>query len=272
MKGDGVFMLRRKSVIAIIIAMLISVTYIFAIDEYDAKPEQLKWLQEQISKTGIGYHEVGIEIEGIIYNEELSLQAVQCKIEEMSETLAHESDCSKLCQIAHSNREERQIQETKKGIEGSVEVRDEDWQYYFELRNQKDIHYNSYYDLKITGYENIEQLDMLRSRGNDRLKDFKVPSKESIYFKGFMERKLAEEERDNLAKELFLNLEAEATNYYEDDLSKTTCAYYGYTHHVKDYIKEDNGQKTNVQISFQYNEQNQCTQIIVAFPFYNEPF
>lgn len=265
-------MFRTKAITVLVIVMLMSVTYIFAIDEYDTKPQQLKWLQEKVSEESIQYNEVGIELKGIIYNEVLDKQDIHNKLDEMNKALAHESICSKLCQMTHDSNGKKQLQEGEKGIAGSVQVRDENWQYDFHLKNQKDVHYNSYYDLKITGNGVIEHLEGLRSRGRDLLETFKVHSKESIYFKGIIKEKLSKEEREQLVKALLLNLEAQATNYYEDDLSKTTCAYYGYTHHIKDYIKERDGQKTNVQISFKYNEQERCTEVIVAFPFYNEPF
>ena len=248
-------MFRKKAIIVMAVVMLMSVTYIFAIDEYDAKPEQLRWLQEKISEESIQYNEIGIELKGIVYNEVLDEQDIRNKLDEMKRALAHESICSKLCQITHKSSGKKQVRGEGKGIVGSIQVSDENWQYDFYLKNQKDIRYNSYYDLKITGNGAIEHLDGLRSRGKDLLKTFKVHSQESIYFKGMIKKKLLKEERERLAKALLLNLEAKVTNYYEDDLSNTTCAYYGYTHYIKDYIKERNGQTAEEPWRNQRNEE-----------------
>lgn len=264
--------MRKKATIIVLIAMMISVTYIFAIDCYNARPNIIEWLSQQIAQDDIEYTEVGIALTGKIYNESFSGIAVGNKLEEMQEALSHESDCSKLCKIVHPERGAIVMQVTEESRQGSLSAGVADLEYQFTVKNQKDIHDNSYYDFKMTGIKEITLLDALKDRAEDLLKSWGIKAKESIYFKGFTVGPLTEEERSQVRTNLFTNLKAKETNYYEDDLSQTTCAYYGYTPYINDYIKEENGNKTNVQLSFKYDELTNQTQVIIAFPFYNEPF
>lgn len=272
MERDGVFMFRRKAVIIVIVAMLMSITYIFAIDEYDTQSTKLGWLSERLSIGSIEYEEIGVELEGIVYNESLELKDIQGKLEELAKELSHNKTCSKLCKMFHLEDGKYRVERIQQVKKGSLEASDQDWKYVLNIQNQKDVHDNTYYHLNIVGTKDIETLDMLRSRGYDKLKSWKVDSKETIYFKGFIKGELTKEEETAIKETLLQNLEAKQTNYYVDDVSGTTCAYYGYTHHIKAYVKEEDGQKTNVQISFNTDEANQRINIIIAFPFYNEPF
>lgn len=265
-------MFQKRAIIILILAMLMSITYIFAIDAYDSMPQQIKWLNEKIYLEEVNYNEIGIELKGIKYNEILTPEEVAGRQEEMIQNLSHEPDCSKLCQIHHiadsskalSVEEGSIVAETmKSGLNGNYE---------FTIKNQQDIHRNTYYDLKIKGSHNIEKLDTLRNWGRMTLEKWKVSIEETIYFKGSMAGTLDKVEREELQREVFTNLKAKDTNFYEDDLCETTCAYYGYTSHIKAFIEEENGQKTNVQMSFKYDELTDSTEVIVAFPFYNEPF
>lgn len=264
--------MRKKVIITIIVSALLSVTYIFAIDRYDTMPEKLAFLKEHLSIEAVNYTEVGVELEGIVYDEQLELVNLQNKQYEMAEQLAHTSECSRLCKVSHSDLSKKTIDIADQVKKASVEDSGEQWHYTFTLKNQKDIHENSYYYLKIVGGTDTQYLDVLRNRGYDQFKAWHVEVKESIYFKGFMAGALSVEEREQIKDHLLKNLNAKKTNYYEDDLNQTTCAYYGYTSYVKDYVREVDGQKTNVQISFKYNETRNETDIIIAFPFYNNPF
>ena len=265
-------MMRKKVIIMIIVSALLSATYIFAIDHYDTMPKQLAFLKDKISIEDVHYTEVGVELSGIIYDEGLEFMDLQNKQYEMAEQLAHTNECSKLCQVTHSDLSKQTIDVASQVKKAEVENSGEGWQYIFTLKNQKDIHENSYYYLKITGAEDIQHMDILRNRGYDQFKAWHVKSKESIYFKGFMVGSLSEEERTQLKDQLLQNLNAKETNSYQDDLNETTCAYYGYTPYIKEHVVEVDGQKTNLQISFKYDETRNETDIIIAFPFYNDPF
>ena len=255
-----------------IISAILSVTYIFAMDRYETMPRQLAFLKDKISIEEVHYTEVGVELSGIIYNEKMGLMDLQNKQYEMAEQLAHTNECLEPCQVAHSDLSKKTLDMTSQIKKVELANSGEGWQYEFTLKNQKDIHENSYYYLKITGEEDIQHMDILRSRGYDQFKAWGVKSKESIYFKGFRMGLLSKEERNQLKDQLLQNLSAKETSSYQDDLNETTCAYYGYTPYVKDHVVEADGQKTNVQISFKYDETRHETDIIIAFPFYNDPF
>ena len=265
-------MMRKKVIIMIILSALLSATYIFAIDHYDTMPKQLAFLKDKISIEEVHYTEVGVELSGIIYDEELNLMDLQNKQYEMANQLAHTNECSKLCQVAHLDLSKKTMDIENQVKKVEIENSGEGWEYLFTLKNQKDIHENSYYYLKITGVEDMQHMDILRNRGYNQFKAWHVKAKETIYFKGFIVGLLSEEERTQLKDQLLQNLSAKETNSYQDDLNETTCAYYGYTPYIKDYMVEADGQKTNVQISFKYDETRNETDIIIAFPFYNDPF
>lgn len=264
--------MRKKVIITIIVMALLSVTYIFAIDRYDTMPEKLVFLKEMLSIEEVSYTEVGVLLEGVVYDEKLDLRDLQNKQDEIAMQLAHTSDCSKLCKISHSDLSRKAIDIGEHVKQGEVEWSSDLWQYTFTLKNQEDIHENSYYNLKIIGGADMKQLDVLRNRGYEQFKEWEVKAKETIYFKGFTTGMLTEVERSQIKDQLLENLAAKETGYYEDDLTQTTCAYYGYTPHIKAYTVDAEGQKTNVQISFKYDDIGNHTDIIIAFPFYNEPF
>lgn len=256
----------------IIVSALLSATYIFAIDHYDTMPKQLTFLKDKLNMEEVHYTEVGVELSGIVYDESLELMDLQNKQYEMAEQLAHTKECSKLCKVSHSDLSKKTIDMVNQVKQAEVENSDEGWQYTFTLKNQKDTHENSYYYLKIVGGEDMQRMDILRNRGYDQFKAWHINTKETIYFKGFISGILSEEERKQLKDQLLQNLSAKETNSYQDDLNETTCAYYGYTSYIKGYMIEADGQKTNVQISFKYDEIRNETDIIIAFPFYNDPF
>lgn len=266
-------MLRRKVILmSILIMACLSMSYIFAFEMYDTMPNKLEKLIEKITLDEITYEEIGVQLSGIQYEVPNTKETLETMNEEMNMALAHDIECSKLCRIPHdylattTTCEEDQLVQLESNNHG------ETWAYHFTLKNQKDVHYNMYYDLKITGTDDIRKLDTLRGRGKAQLEEWDVEVSESIYFKGTISGPVAKEQEEKIAKKLFQNLSAKATNYYEDDLTATTCAYYGYTPWLKDYVKENNHEKTNVQVIFKYNDELNQTEVIVAMPFYNLPF
>ena len=265
-------MMRKKAITTIIITALLSATYIFAIDYYDTMPEHLAFLKDKVSIEEVRYTEIGVELLGILYNEELELMELQNKQYEIAEQLAHTEECSKLCKVSHSDLSQKTIDRTDQVRQAEVQDSGLGWEYSFTLKNQKDTHENSYYHLKIVGGEDIGRLDVLRNRGYEQFKAWHIKAKETIYFKGFIEGALSEEKRNDLKEQLLQNLDAKETNVYRDDMNDSTCAYYGYTSYIEDYVMEADGQKSNMQISFKYDEICDETDIIIAFPFYNQPF
>ena len=264
--------MRKKVIITMIVIALLSTTYIFAIDYYDNEPKKLAFLQQRLTLEGVDYTEVGVELSGILYDEKLEAMDLETKQYEMAQQLAHTKECSKLCMISHSDLSEKSIDMEAQIKKAELRDSGPGWAYHFTLKNQKDKHENSYYHLKIVGGEDISHIETLRNRGYNQFKAWHIKTKEAIYFKGFIVGNLSEEKRNQIKEQLLQNLDGKETNVYRDDLNPSTCAYYGYTSHIKEYVTEADGQKSNVQISFKYDELRDQTDMIIAFPFYNEPF
>lgn len=268
----GAFFMNRRNIIIITVIMILCTTYIFGFEYYDRMPDKVQQLSEQISIPELKVTEVGVELSGIYYGEKLELQNLMIRQNEVLEALAHEVDCSKLCQVFHYIPATTSIEEKENQIKVTAANKSDDTPYYLMIKNQKDKGYNTYYDLKLTGMSSLAQLDMRRSRAKELLKSWKVKPKESIYFKGEIEGELLDEERLTIAETLLKQLKGKMTNTYQDDRNNETVAYYGYTKEIADYIEESNGVKTNIQISFIYSETARNTECIIAFPFYNAPF
>lgn len=263
----------RKKVIAIILSTLVilSASYLFALEVYDTMPNKLEKFQEKLLLEGITYDEIGVQLTGIQYDMPQTIDTLTKMNEEMNVALAHEEGCSKLCQISHAHLANTNMTQGNQFIEIDSNENNETWEYAFSLRNQKDIHDNMFYSLNMTGRD-IQKLDTLRARGREQLEDWNVEISESIYFKGMIEGPVSKDEEWQIASGFFNQFDGESTNYYEDDLMASTCVYYAYTPWVKEYVKENGNERTNMQVGFKYNDILNQTEIIIAFPFYNMPF
>lgn len=264
--------MKKRALIITICIALFSVSYIFAIDLYDTMPNKISYLFEQVALSNIEMTEVGIELSGIRYKDELDQDTIEYQNDSMVRALAHEKECSKLCQIDHCNLVSTKLQKDTNGIQIRSYDNEENGTYIFTIKNQKDIHYNTYYDLKITGIKDIMQLDNLRNRGREQFNRWHIQPKESIYFKGCIAGVLSKQKEEVIVRLIMNQLNAKSIDYYEDDLVGSTCAYYGYTNKVDDYIEEPDGTMLNMQVSFNYNDEKDETDIVIAFPFYNTPF
>lgn len=265
--------MRKKAAPIIILTIaILSTSYIFALDAYDTMPNKVENFLEKVSLEGITYDEISIQLSGIQYEQTQTLESLMAMNEEMNTELAHEVECSKLCRLPHVHLAATNINESDNSIELESTDNEETWAYAFTIKNQKDIHYNTYYNLSITGLLDATKLDTLRARGKAQLEKWNVKLTENMYFKGSINGPLSKEEMKLIATEIFGNFDADITGYYEDDLTKSTCAYYGYTTCVKEYVKENNHEKSNIQVGFKYNDELNKTEIIIAFPFYNLPF
>lgn len=264
--------MNRRNIIIVAVIMMVCTTYIFGFEYYDRMPDKIQSLNEQISASGLGVMEVGVELSGIYYGEQLETEQLVMRQNDMLGALAHEEGCSKLCQVLHYLPATTHIEELENQIKVTADSPSNDGAYQVMMKNQKDKGYNTYYDIKLTGSDGLAQLDMRRSRAKAFLQSLKVTPRESIYFKGEIEGALLEEEGLSMAQTVLKNLKGKQTNTYKDDRNEGTVAYYGYTKEISDYIEEANGARTNIQISFIYNETTDKTEWIIAFPFYNAPF
>lgn len=264
--------MNRRNMLLVAVIMILCTTYIFGFEYYDRMPDRLQQLSKQINVPELKVIEVGVELSGIHYGEKLDLQTLVVKENEVLEALAHEVSCSKLCQAFHYNPSETSIEETTNQIKVSAVNKEDETPYKLTIKNQKDKNDNTYYDLRLTSMDNLEQLDMRRGRAKDLFKNWGAKPKESIYFKAELIEAVSNEKRLTLVETILNNLKGKMINMYQDDRDSHTVAYYGYTKEVPEYIEGADGNKTNIQISFIHNEITDKTECIIAFPFYNAPF
>lgn len=264
--------MKTKNGVIIILAMLLSTSYIFAIDYYDMRQTTVQDIYAAISLPGIQFTDIRISLTG---QRQEALEVIDLCEREQSciQKLAHENDCSKLCTEIHETSAVADVtMEEEDKLQGVASAKSLMSSYSLSIKNQKDINHNSYYKLNIQGLEDLVELDRLRSDSIDLFKEWDVEPNESVCFLGTIEGNVGEVERFEYKTALLKALKARFTGYYQDDLSGDTQAYYAYTKSFDDYILDGEGKKTNTQISFSYNEVEDVTQIIIAFPFYNEPF
>lgn len=262
--------MRKKIGMILAIIVAFSMSYILAIELYDHMPNKIEQIFKQITLEGVTYNEISISFSGVQYGEKVKREYLQAINEEMVKTLTESENVSGLNEITHNYS--TTLKESENTIEIQTSNSGENWYYHFDLKNQEDIQYNTYYTLEIKGSGSVELLDALRNNGRKQLEDWGVDITESLYLKGDIEGKISKKQEARMVDLLLDRLQGSQTNYYEDDLNNTTCAYYGYTPWFKEYIQENDGEKTNMQIGFKYNEELNATEIIIAFPFYNMPF
>lgn len=261
----------KKAKLLMCIITLLSISYIMAVEVYDIRDHKIETLSRQLESQGIDYTEVEITLTGIGYDQDFSKDEIHTMDNDMIRELAHEEECSKLCCAPHCTLAQTSYDE--QGEIKQIETNDSglEWAYEFKIKDQEDLHHNAYYTLTLTG-RNMAHLDTLRSRGIAQLKRWHVVPKESICFRGLIDNKLTKKEEMQIRNELFKNLNAHRTGYYEDDREASTCAFYGYTGEIDEYIEDAKGKKSNVQLSFSFNEEMGQTELLAAFPFTNTPF
>ena len=264
--------MNKRNIILIAVIMILCTSYIFGFEYYDRVPTRVQRLSKLISIPDLQVTEVGVQLNGIYYGEKLGLQEMIIRENNLLGEMAHEIDCSKLCKLFHYNTASTNIEEQNNGIKVIGTNCEDDTPYTLIIKNQKDKNDNTYYDFKFTGLTNLKQLDMRRDRAMELLKKWGVNPKESIYFKGELLGDSLENQRLKITEMIFSQLKGNITNIYQDDMNTKTMAYYGYTKEFSQYLEDSNGVKSNVQVSFTYNENTNKTEWIIAFPFYNAPF
>ena len=264
-------MMIKRAKMLICLFELLSISYIMAMEIYDMHGHKIETLSKQLESQGIDYTEVEISLSGICYDQNLSKEEMHTMNNEMIKELSHEEECSKLCCVPHCTLAQTSYDE--QGKVKQIETNDSglDWAYELIIKDQEDFHQNAYYTLNLSG-KNMAHLDTLRNRGIAQLKKWHVSPKESICFRGLIDGKLTKKEERQIRDGLFKNLKANRTGYYEDDREASTCAFYGYTNEIDEYIRDAKGKKCNVQLSFSFNEEMGQTELLAAFPFTNTPF
>ena len=283
--------MRKKGIIIVSIAALLSSLYILVFASYCKLPNNLTTIYDmltmkgasskiskklvatskQVQEMNISYDETCVTIIGIVYGETLDEKALVTRADEMSYALSHEDDCSKVCTMSHINNATIEVATKDDEKIAIVQYDDGENSYIFNIKNQKDIGHNTYYELKITGIRNTVHLDQMKGHAQALFDKWHVETKETFYFKGVLSgERIAQ--YPFIKEQMMQHLDAVQTNAYVDDINESTCAYYAYCPYIASYYREQNGFKTNMQIAFHYDDVANQTEVIVAFPFYNEVF
>ena len=258
--------MKKKMLIIIVVSIALCISYI-AIRKVDIdRPNEVSRLYNKIDSQNIVFDKIGIELSGIQKSELLSQEDLQKMNDELVNSLAIRDITNQGAERIHTTyRSEKNFNEVKT-FNDTQEI-----QYNFNIKNQKDISYNTYCRLTITGNE-ISKLDQLTSEGKSKVKSWISDIHESIYFIGHIEGKISDEEGRKFANQIFKAFSAKYKDYYEDDLNESTYVYYGYTSYFNEFIREKGNMKINIQVGFKYNDEVNQTEMIIAFPFYNLPF
>lgn len=260
---------KAKYIMFLILAM--SASYIFAIELYSINPNEVQNLYQCLQRKDITYEKVIVELNGICYDHPMTEEEIREEREEMMAALSHNEACPKPCRVQHTSGARWSEEEEERNQWYTLEEKSEDWKYGFTMKQKEERHDNTYYHLSIEGM-NLEHIETLYSRSYELLRHWGASPTKSICFIGHISGNLSKEEREEIINQLLKKLQGSIKDYYEDDRNPSTCAYYGYTPKVNEYIKGSDGKKSNIQISFSYNEDLDCTKIMAAFPFTNLSF
>lgn len=273
-KCGGVFMKKiyDKRYLAVLITLVLSITYMVAIDMYDKPPTQVSKLYKAINIEGITYEQIEVNIKGVTENERTSIEEIMEKENSCNEALSHTKECSKLCTIEHPLLGEIEVLAEEDYASATMNNTQNMSTYTLTIRNEERNPDTTIYNMKIQGLQDIGTIDYMRSRSIDLFKEWDTNPKETISFVGYIEGAPDLAQRENYKTQILKSLQGKFVEYYQDDYNSTTEAYYGYTPLIKDYTTTATGTRTNTQITFTYNEILNNTQVIVAFPFYNDPY
>lgn len=259
-----------KQRLIVFLTIIVSATYIFAIDIYDKKENEISKLYEAISLPEINYNEIKVKFSAVTEDKQLYVSDLAVLHHNYVEEMSHGTECSRLCAVDHGDLSSSDTQLAEAEMNMVTSGINSDVKYQFSTTNREVIGFNTYYKVDISGKDQVDQIDVLRSRTRRFLKACNVEPKESIYFLGTIEGKV--EKRAEYVVNLLNRLDGKFTSYYQDDINSDVEAFYGYTPLVKESVLDGQGKETNTQITFIYNEEEDQTQIIIAFPFYNDPF
>ena len=255
--------------IIILITLIFSASYILGLDYYDRKETEIRKRFEQVKRPEFICRQINFQLSGIKSGEKLNEQELTKRQIECVKALAHLDTCSKLCTQEHENNAQSEYIKDPNGFGVRIFGTNQNTVYEVVIKVQER---ESCYRIKMQGSDNIEAMDNLRNRAVSLFERWGINPQENLSFIGEAEGKFSTIQRKEYVADLFNTLKADYRGYYQDDFGKDTEAYYGYSKEIKEYIIGSGGKKNNVQIGFSYNEQDDYTQIIAAFPFYNEPF
>lgn len=262
--------MRKKITMSILLMIALCASYIFAKEMYKTMPNEVSRLYKRIDTQDIVYEKIGIELSGIQKSEALNQEELQKMNGELVTSLTTNED-NVAVQEVRGEGINTSFRQEKDFIEVKTFNDEQQIQYNFSIKNQKDISYNTYCKISIVG-KDVSKLDGIVSGGKAKLKEWISDIHESIYFIGHIEGKISAQEGRELVSNIFKAFSTEYKDYYEDDLNDSTYVYYGYTPYFDGFIKGKGNMKMNIQVGFKYNDEVNQTEVIIAFPLYNLPF
>lgn len=261
-----------KRYVAMMITFVLSIIYIVALDAYDQSPRQVAKLYKAISIEGINYEQVEVNVKGVTENDEIPIEEVMAKENQCNEALSHTKDCSKLCAITHPILGEVEVFAKEDYVKATTSNTQDMSTYTLTIKNEERNPDTTIYNMKIQGLQDMGTIDYMRNKSIDLFKEWDTNPKETISFVGYVDGQMSLAQKENCKTQILKSLNGRFVDYYQDDYNISTEAYYGYTPLVKEYTTTSKGAKSNTQITFAYNEVLDATQVIVAFPFYNDPY
>lgn len=264
--------IKKKYILVIIIAMVFSTIYITMFEYYNRVPTDIQRLKELINIEEGKLDRVEIQLVG--KNERAGKSHVQLQQmqEDLSSQMSHMSTCPKLCNKYHFNN--AKVTTNNNGDNYSMDIVSDEGGSKYELMvvNQNGQVKSTKYNFNISANDNFELLDCRRDRLNRFLVRQDISPVENIYFEGEILGCLDDVDREEIAYKVLNKLGSGINGVYKSDIAETTSAYYGYTKEYDNYISASNGERSNVEINFSYDENSKTTKYIVAFPFCNKTY
>ncbi len=256
----------------IVLVMMLSTTYIFIFEYYNGTSTNIQRLESLINIEGATLDKVEVKLEGKDESTGKSRKELE-KIQDVLNTqMSHTSDCSKLCNKYHP-RNSIIITNNNEYNDSINVISDKDkLSYDLSIISQNREDSNTEYNFTILSNNDLETLDCRRDRLLEFLLSQDVTPIEHIYFEGEILGNLNNNDRAEIANKVLKGLGSSINDMYQSDITETTSAYYGYTKEYDNYILSSNGDKSNVEVNFSYDENDKTTKYIVAFPFCNKTY
>lgn len=255
--------------------MIISTTCILGVSLYDKKSQTVSKLYTAVNSLNIDITQVGVNFSVVKENEKITEDEFYKMNTAFAEILSHTKECSKFCSKIHGNAVSTSMWKEEDSLYLELTSNSNSPKFNMDIESQTTDNFKVIAKMHIEGSANIEEIekiDNIRERTWKVYKKLKKTPKENIIFTAQVDKKLEMKEMKNYADKLYESLDAKPRQIYQDDLNQTTAAFYGYTKRFNQYVLDDKGEKANIQIGFSYDEIRERTYIVIAFPFYNEPF
>lgn len=137
-----------------------------------------------------------------------------------------------------------------------------------EVKNQKPV-INQYVYVKLTLYEDKSKILSYRNLIQDAMNKLEIGTVNStVKIEGTYDGKLSQLDKNKIADQIVNELQL---TIISDHRGEELFTIYGYSSLIKDYILVENN-KVNVNIIFQYDEEQNQTVLYLATPVMNEDY